>query len=125
MFLELLEEAYTELDEIDDLVFEFFLNSCDGSLDKLQEELELSDEDIEVIAEQLKKRVSAKGQVTRVKSREIRKRRAVQTTGMSRAELKRRARKTTRTKKRNPSSVKRAVRKRKKAMRRRKQMGIK
>lgn len=82
-------------------------------------------EEVMALDETRRRRVSAKGTVTRIRSREIRRRTAQKTTGMTRSALKRRARKAARTRRRNPGGQRRALRKRRRAMRRRKQMGIK
>lgn len=105
-----LNAAYS--DDMDDLVSE------SGWFEDL-----LSSE-LEDLEEQLKRRVTSTGQISRVRSRQVRSRRAVQTTGMSKTALKRRARKAARTRRRDVGGQRRAVRKRKKAMRRRRQLGV-
>lgn len=70
------------------------------------------------------KRVSSRGLVTRVKDRKTRERQAFQTTGLSKAKRRQIARKATKTKRANPSVQNRAGRKRKKAMKKRKALGL-
>lgn len=125
MFLELLEEEYEALEEIEDYLVEFFIDSCDGDIESLKEVFDLSDEEVELISENLVKRVNAAGQVRKTLSRKIRSRRAAMTTGISKSQLKLRARKSARTKKRAPAIQRKALRKRRKALRKRKQFGLK
>lgn len=126
MFLDMLEEEYEALDEIEDYIVEFFLDSFDGDVESLKEAFELSDEDVsELLSEQLVKRVNAAGQIRKTLSRKIRSRRAAMTTGMSKSQLKLRARKAARTKRKQPMIQRKALRKRRKALRRRKQFGLK
>ncbi len=107
---EALSEAYG--DDISDLVSE------SGWFE------ELLVAECEQLEEQLKRRVSSSGKVSRVRSRQVRSRQAVRTTGMSKTALKRRARKAARTRRRDVGATRRAVKKRKKAMRRRRQLGV-
>lgn len=76
------------------------------------------------ISERIVKRVNSKGKITRTQDRKTRRRKATQTTGMSPARRRQIARKASRTKKRNPMINRRALRKRKKALRKRKSMGL-
>lgn len=124
-FLERLEESYEQLEEFDDIILEAYVDEFDGTVEELAEDLELTIEETEELLEQLRKRVTSTGAVTRVKSRAQRSRRAGLTTGMSKTQRQLRARKAARTKKKNPGIARRALKKRKKALRRRKQMGIK
>ena len=128
MFLEKLNEAYDSLDKDIEFLENFLFETSEDKEDFLQDACDLfgisKDNAIE-LWEALVRRVNSQGKITRVKSRAVRSRRATLTTGMSRAALKRRARKAARTKKRNPSSMRKALRKRKKALRRRRQFGIK
>ena len=78
----------------------------------------------EPVNEVLVKRVSSKGEVTRIKDRKTRQRNAFQTTGLSKSKRRQIARKAAKTKRANPSIGTRANRKRKKAMRKRKALGI-
>lgn len=86
---------------------------------------EMLAEESEELDEQLKRRVDSKGKVSRVKSKKVRSRRATRTTGMSKSALKRRSKKSARTRKKDVGGTKRAGKKRKKAMRRRRSMGVK
>lgn len=74
--------------------------------------------------EVLVKRVTSRGVISRVKDRKTRARLATQTTGMAKAKRRQIARRAAKTKKANPSGKIRALRKRKRAMARRKSMGI-
>lgn len=70
------------------------------------------------------KQVNSKGQVKRMKDRETRKRLATQTTGLSKAKRREISRKVVRTKKANPSIQVGQKRRFKKAMKRRKALGL-
>lgn len=125
MFLGLLEEETAALEEIDEYIVEFFIDSCeDGDYSSLQEVFDLTDEEMQELTEQLVKRVNSKGQVRKTLSRKIRSRRAAMTTGISKSQLKIRGRKAARTKKRAPMIQRKALRKRRKALRKRKQFGL-
>lgn len=76
------------------------------------------------LQEVIVKHVDAKGNITRTKDRETRKRLAFQTTGLSTAKRRLIARKSAKTRKANPTIVVRAMRKKKRAERRRKAMGL-
>lgn len=78
----------------------------------------------EELRESLVKHVSSKGKITRRKSRKVRRRQATQTTGLSKGKRRQIARKAARTKKANPGITKRAQRKRKRAMKKRKSLGL-
>jgi hypothetical protein len=126
MFLELLEEETAALEEVDEYLIDFLIDSCeDGDYSSLKEALDLTDEEVQELTEQMVKRVNSQGQIRKTLSRKIRSRRASMTTGMSKSQLKIRARKATRTKKRSPMIQRKALRKRRKAMRKRKQFGLK
>lgn len=123
-FIELLEREYDALDESTEYVLEFLR---DSSTDEeyaaiITEAFGELDEDL---MEALVKRVRSDGTVRKTLNRAIRTRRASLTTGMSKANLRIRGRKAARTRKRSAGTVRKALRKRRKAMRRRKQMGIK
>lgn len=122
--LEQLSEGLVMLDEsyIDD---EALLSLNEEELFELREELNLSEEELDEILESTRRTVNSQGMVRKVKSRQMRSRRAVSTTGMSKTELKRRAKKAARTRKRNPSGLRKAMKKRNKAMRKRRMMNIK
>lgn len=68
---------------------------------------------------------SGQRQVLRVKDRKTRERRATQTTGRSRADRKRSARMAARTRRRDSSGTRKAIRKRKVTMRKRASLGVK
>lgn len=114
-----------ELTEVfgDDLnVFlENSLNKCDDAIEVLKMLSVLEEENLHEV---LVKRVTAKGVISRVKDRKTRARLATQTTGMNKATRRRIARKAAKTKRANPGGKIRALRKRKRAMARRKSMGI-
>ncbi|WGH49725.1 hypothetical protein [Alishewanella phage vB_AspM_Slickus01] len=127
-FLNLLKES---LEQIDDILVESvydILEQYEFSDDELEEILEssdLDDHEHETVVEALQKTVNFKGKVKRRATKKIRTRRASLTTGMSKLARKLRARKANKTKRRNPSIKRIANRRRKKAMRIRKQRGIK
>lgn len=70
------------------------------------------------------KHVSSKGEVTKTKDLKTRQVQAYQTTGLSKAKRREIARKAAKSKKSNPIGQKRAIKKKKKAMQRRKAMGL-
>lgn len=74
--------------------------------------------------EAIVKRVDNTGQITRVLDRHTRARRATQTTGLSRAKRKLIARKALRTKKQDKSGQRKAVRRRKRTMKKRHALGL-
>lgn len=86
------------------------------AMGSLNEELQLN--------EFIVKRVNSRGEVSRVKDRKTRERQAFQTTGLSKAKRRQIARKATKTKRANPSTQTRGERKRKKALRKRKALGL-
>lgn len=103
-----------------DIVLENMLNT-DEALEAvamicLREEEELN--------EFIVKRVDSKGNISRHKDRKTRQRLATQTTGLSKSRRRQIARKAAKTKRANPSATVRAVRKQKRAKRRRKMMGL-
>lgn len=125
-FLELLNEAETDLeDQIDESVCDLIEDTYEDDAAALAEDFEMSLDDAKLFLEALKKRVSADGTITKVRSKEFRSRHATKTTGMSKIALKRRAKKSARSKKQSAKSVRMAVKKRAKAMRKRKSMGVK
>lgn len=122
-FLDVLESEYEGIDKHIEYVLEFLEDGLtEGELTELLSEAFVEDSD--ELLEALVKRVSSDGTIRKTLSRKIRKRRATLTTGISKADLKLRARKAARTRKRSPGVVRKSIRKRRKAMRRRKQMGI-
>lgn len=76
------------------------------------------------INEFIVKHVDSKGTVTRTKDRKTRERNAFQTTGLSKSKRRQIARKAVKSKRANPSGVARGLRKRKKAIKRRKALGL-
>ncbi|AHY25155.1 head scaffolding protein [Pectobacterium bacteriophage PM2] len=106
-------------DDINNLVENMF---ADGDIDQaialgaLNEDMELN--------EFIVKHVSSRGEITRTKDRKTRQRNAFQTTGLSKAKRRQIARKATKTKRANPSIQVRGERKRKKAIKKRKALGL-
>ena len=84
---------------------------------------EMLDED-EYLEEKFVRRVNAAGEISRIKDRKTRERMATITTGLSKARRREIARKTRRTKNANPSIGRRALRKRRKALLKRKAFGL-
>jgi hypothetical protein len=132
MFLELLESELVEISESEEIeVLEFIINAYGDGLEEsidykaLKEEMDLDEEEVEELKEAFVRRVSSTGAIKKIKNKTIRKIRATATTGMSLSQRKMRARKSALSRKRNPSGVRKAIRKRSKAMMRRKRMGIK
>ncbi|WNL63097.1 prohead assembly (scaffolding) protein [Citrobacter phage Ci1] len=76
------------------------------------------------LSEVIVKHVDSKGVITRTKDRESRKRLAYQTTGLTTAKRRLIARKAAKTRKANPTIVVRAMRKKKRAEKRRAAMGM-
>ncbi|AKA62019.1 prohead core protein [Proteus phage vB_PmiM_Pm5461] len=74
--------------------------------------------------EYIVKHVSSKGEVTRTKDRKTRERNAFKTTGLSKSKRRQIARRAVKTKRANPSIQTRALRKRKKALKRREALGL-
>jgi hypothetical protein len=125
LFLERLEEEENQLDEQEDIVVEFLLNEADQEdLDAIKLESGMADDEFDEMMESLRKRVTSKGKVTKVRDRKTRKRRATLSTGLSKASLRRRARKASKTKRRNPAIQRKALKRKKRADRKRKQMGL-
>ena len=86
------------------------------AIGSLNEEMQLN--------EFIVKHVDSRGTVTRTKDRKTRERNAFQTTGLSKSKRRQIARKAVKSKRANPSSVARGVRKQKKAIKRRKALGL-
>lgn len=130
-FDELIENEMDSLESIDDYLDDFMLESfSDEEIEEIREELgidsdQLDENDLERIEEQLRRRVTSTGNISRVQSRKVRSRRATATTGLSKSALRLRARKAAKTKKRKPGDTKKALRKRARALRKRKQLGLK
>lgn len=76
------------------------------------------------VNEAMVKHVNARGEVARKKDRKTRERNAYMTTGLSKAKRRQIARRAAKTKRANPSIERHAERKRKKAMRKRKALGL-
>ena len=130
MFEKALNEGYEEIETLEEDVLDWVAEAYeteDGiDLDALKEDFsDLSEEEFTELSEALVKHVSATGQINKRQSRAVRSRRAVSTTGMSKTALKMRARKAARSKKRNPAGLRMAKKRRIKALKRRKSMGIK
>ena len=125
MFLDMLEESYTQLEATDEEVMGWVADAYDGEHEMIQEELGLTDEERDEVMESMVRRVSSDGTVVKVKNATLRKIHAARTTGMSKAALRMRAKKASKTKRQNPAKMKKALKKRMKAMKRRSQMGIK
>ena len=123
-FLDLIEEEYEALSEVDEEIMEWLRVAYEGEHELMKEELALTDDEYQELTEALVRRVSADGSVRKIKTRAVRQRQAGLTTGMNKSQRKLRARKAARTRKKNPAILKGALRKRKKALRRRKQMGF-
>lgn len=70
------------------------------------------------------KRVSSRGEVARIKDKKTRERQATQTTGLSKSARRQIARKAAKTRRANPSTVIKANKLRKKAMRKREMLGL-
>lgn len=77
-----------------------------------------------ILNEFIVKHVSSRGVITRTKDRKTRERNAYQTTGLSKSKRRQIARKATKTKRANPSIQVRSERKRKKALKKRKSLGL-
>lgn len=122
-FIKLIESEEIELESIDEALDAFFLDCMEESdLEALKQEC--TEEEWQEIEEAIKRRVSSDGSTRRVRSRAVRQRRATHTTGRTRTSLRQAARKAARTRRRNPAATRRGNRKRKRAMRIRKQRGI-
>ncbi|ADM79859.1 prohead core-like protein [Aeromonas phage phiAS5] len=116
-----LEEMKTSLGDVVDTVLENMLNT-DEAIDALAMlSLQEKEEDLQEV---IVKRVDALGVVTRIKDRKTRERQATQTTGLSKAARRQIARKAAKTKRSHPNITRKAIRKRKKAMKKRDQMGL-
>lgn len=92
------------------------LDECTTDLDEMLED--------EYLEEKFVRTVNAAGVIRRRKDRKTRERMATMTTGLSKARRREIARKTRRTKKSNPSIGRRALRKRRKALLKRKAFGL-
>ena len=130
LFEEDLEDSWFELESdpenalIDEMICSCETDDIEELITELREELELDPDDFSYFEESVRRRVSADGSVSKVKSKRVRSRNATRTTGMSKSELRRRAKKAARTRKRSGQKTKAANKKRAKAMKKRKQRGI-
>lgn len=84
----------------------------------------LPDFDLENLNEFIVKSVNSKGIITRIKDRKTRSLQAFQTTGLSKAKRRQIARKAMKTKRANPSIGVKSLRKRRRALAKRKAMGL-
>lgn len=112
------------------------LESTFGSdVNTLLERMLNTDESIEALAmlslreevsveESIVRHVNSAGIITRTKDRKTRERNATQTTGLTKGRRRQIARKAAKTRRANPSGQVRALRKTRKALKKRKQMGI-
>jgi len=134
-FEDLIESHDVLFDDIDSYIDDFILENIEDEelleiIDELGINLEegdiesIDDDDFDRLQEELRRRVTARGDVSRVKSRKVRARRANQTTGISKSARRKRARKAARTRRRNPGTVRKAIKKRNRALRKRKQMNL-
>lgn len=128
-FFELLKESLDEVeliqDEADEEVCnEAFLRLSEEEMLELQEELGIDQDEMEVITEAIIRSVDSTGNIKRNLSRDVRRRRATATTGVSTAERKRRARRAVMTKKRNPAILRKAMKKRNRALRKRRSLRL-
>lgn len=130
-FEELLEHEMAIINEGIDLTIEdnladdeALLMLDEAELKELMEELDISQEEMDIIVENTRRAVNSAGNVRRIKTRKTRSRNAVATTGLSKTALKQRARRAARTRKKNPAGLRVALKRRKKAMRKRKMLKI-
>lgn len=98
------------------LVNGYSLDECTSDFDEMLED--------EYLEEKFVRTVNASGQIRRIKDRKTRERMATITTGLSKAKRREIARKTRRTKRANPSIGRKALRKRRKALLKRKAFGL-
>ena len=125
MFDELIEQELNLIEDETNTVFESYaLRAYEDDMETLAEDLGESVENATEFYEDMRRHVTSTGNITRSQSRSYRSRRATLTTHMSHSQLKLRARKAARTRKHNPSEMRRAIKKRKKAMKIRRRMGM-
>lgn len=98
------------------LVNGYSLDECTSDFDEMLED--------EYLEEKFVRTVNASGQIRRIKDRKTRERMATITTGLSKAKRREIARKTRRTKRANPSIGRKALKKRRKALLKRKAFGL-
>ena len=99
------------------LVNGYTIHECTDDFDQML------DED-EYLEEKFVRTVNASGQIRRIKDRQTRARMATITTGLQKARRREIARRVVRTKRQNPSIQRKALRKRKKALLKRKAFGL-
>ena len=78
-----------------------------------------------ILSEYIVKHVNAKREISKTKDRKTRKLQAFQTTGLSKSKRREIARKASKTKRANPGGQRRAIKKRNKALKARKMLGLK
>lgn len=128
-FFELLKESLEEVELIQDEADEedcneAFLSLSEEEMLELQEELGIDQDEMEAVTEAIIRSVDSTGSIKRNMSRDVRRRRATATTGISTAERKRRARRAAMTKKRNPAILRKAMKKRNRALRKRRSLRL-
>lgn len=127
-FLKIIQENLEQAEEVlfEETVYKIIeeYGFTDDELVEIIESCELEDDELESVLEALKRSVNFSGDVKRRASKKVRMRRAGLTTGMSKLARKLRARKSAKTRRRDPSIKRKANRRRRKAMRIRKQRGI-
>ena len=123
----LLPEAQSRFDSLSKVFSQDEIRSLAGNLVKSEPLVAIAlgsiNENIQ-LNEFIVKHVSAKGEVTKTQDRKTRERKAFQTTGLSKSARRQIARKAAKTKKANPSEKVRTVKKHKKAMDKRKRLGL-
>lgn len=123
----LIPQAQGNIDSLSEALSKDDINKIVENMMNSEPELAIAmgsiNEDLQ-LNEFIVKRVNSRGDVSRVKDRKTRERQAFQTTGLSKAKRRQIARKATKTKRANPSSQVRGERKRKKAIRKRKALGL-
>lgn len=124
MFEKLLELESAQLITAEMDVMEELALSCESPADVMEFFCVESEAEASALFEAIVKTVNANGDVRKVLSRDVRKQRATAVTKMSKSERVRRAKKAAKTRKRDTKGKAAALRKRKKAMRKRRQMGL-
>lgn len=123
----LIPQAQGNIDSLSEALSKDDINKIVENMMKSEPELAIAmgsiNEDLQ-LNEFIVKRVNSRGEVSRVKDRKTRERQAFQTTGLSKAKRRQIARKATKTKRANPSTQVRGERKRKKAIRKRRALGL-
>lgn len=123
----LIPQAQGNIDSLSEALSKDDINKIVENMMQSEPELAIAmgsiNEDLQ-LNEFIVKRVNSRGDVSRVKDRKTRERQAFQTTGLSKAKRRQIARKATKTKRANPSTQVRGERKRKKAIRKRKALGL-